>query len=95
MAFEILDPTGGAAQETTLAPRTRASIHGARVGVIWNGRSNGDTALREILSELEERFDVEVALFRKKPLIGNVAPTEILDEVAAERVDFALAGVGD
>lgn len=95
MAFEILDPTSDAASSTVLAPRVRDELRGGRIGVIWNGRPSGDIALREILGELSATHDAEVAVFEKKPLIGNMAPEEIFAKLTDKYVDFVLAGVGD
>ncbi len=95
MTFEILDPTSAPAASTALAPRVRDDVHGARIGVLWNGRPNGDRALHQILGSLAQTYTMDVTVFEKKPLIGNMAPEEIFQEMVNSPVDYVLAGVGD
>lgn len=95
MTFDILDPSSSPAAAAVLAPRVRDNLRGGRIGVIWNGRPNGDLALRQILEVLSETHAMDVAAFRKKPLIGNMAPEETFQELTSQPVDFVLAGVGD
>lgn len=95
MAIEFLDPTNSPADATALAPRTRQSLHGAKIGVIWNGRANGDRLLTQILDRISQRTGATVSDFEKKPLIGNMAPQEIFQGMVTSPVDFVLAGVGD
>lgn len=95
MVFELLDPTIGATQHGTFAPRALTGLKGARVGVIWNGRDNGDIALRRIIRELEQQHELKMVAFERKPIVGSRAPKEIFDRLAAAPVDLILAGVGD
>jgi hypothetical protein len=90
----LLDPTEGPYRtEGFLAPRV-ASLAGAAVGVIWNGRPNGDRFLRAVLRRLEAR-GCTVVEFLKKPYLGNVAPAEFFDTLRRRDVAFVIAGVGD
>lgn len=95
MSFEVLDPSGKPAAETRTAPRLRTSLDNGRIGVIWNGRPNGDTVLRHILDDLTARHEMDVAVFEKKPLIGNMAPDEMYRTLENTPINFLLAGVGD
>jgi len=95
MTFEILDPSSKQAAESTAAPRVRSALDNGRIGVLWNGRPNGDFVLRHILDDLTTRYDMDVAVFEKKPLIGNMAPEEMYRTLENTPIDFLLAGVGD
>lgn len=93
--IEFLDPTNSPAAASAYAPRERDSLNGATVGVVWNGRPNGDTALKQILKHLTDTHGVRVVDFQKKPLIGNLAPAEVFQGFIEKPVDYVLAGVGD
>lgn len=95
MVIEFLDPTNSPADATTLAPRNRASLHGAKIGVVWNGRPNGDVLMRQVVDRISEDYGVTIVDFQKKPLIGNLAPKEVFQGFVEKPVDFVLAGVGD
>lgn len=95
MSIEFLDPTSKPANPSSWAIRDRTSLNGAKIGIIWNGRPNGDQLMEQITRRITDRFGATVELIRKKPLIGNVAPAEIVDEFASRPVDYVLAGVGD
>lgn len=95
MSFDILDPSSAPATSTAWAPRSDRTLQGARIGVIWNGRPNGDHLLKEILAEIAKDYGTELAILEKKPKIGNTAPEAMLQSVAAAPVDYVLAGVGD
>ncbi len=90
----VLNPTAGPARSTgRLAPRLE-SLDGATLGVIWNGRAYGDKILAEVLSVLKKRHRIREIVFRQKPFIGNVAPDEILTELAA-KANAIITGIGD
>jgi len=94
MSLTIFDPTDGPFRQTEMAPRT-FSLHGAKVGVIWNGRPHGDKVLRAIVRRLSEGTGCEIVEVLKKPFIGNVAPEDFFEKLQRRQVDFVLAGVGD
>lgn len=90
----VLDPT----QEGVPAPSAQsrslpADLRGVRIGVLDNGKPNSD----RFLSLLGARFAVTgaaVTRTRRKPSIGRLAPSELLDELVATS-DLVLTGVGD
>lgn len=92
--FEILDPTAGLTTgKGVLSPRLD-SLDGKILGVIWNRRPGGDLILNRTLDILKKKHDIKDVVFRAKPYIGNPAPKEIIDELAA-RCDAVIAGLGD
>ena len=92
--LKVLDPTTGPARgRETLAARP-ATLDGAAVGVIWNGRAFGDLIISEALDILKQRHRIGDVVFREKPFLGNIAPEPILAEMAA-RARVVITGVGD
>ncbi|WRL62862.1 hypothetical protein U6N30_23705 [Blastococcus brunescens] len=91
----ILDPTGVADQsaDTTLAPRL-ASLRGATLGLLDNGKPNGAALLSEMGVVLKERYGVKDVLMFTKPYFGTpVEPTQT--QRIFEECDFAITAIGD
>jgi hypothetical protein len=92
--LKVLNPTAGPARgRRAMAPRP-ATLDGAAIGVIWNGRAYGDLIISEALDILKQRYRIGDVLFREKPFLGNIAPEPILAEMAA-RARVVITGVGD
>lgn len=91
----IFDPTSGPVTGHLIMARRPATLTGARLAVLWNGRPHGDKILRRVLDLLRERHDVQVTEFLKKPYIGNVAPTEYFDRLLGSQASAVLVGIGD
>ncbi len=91
---KVLNPTAGPARgKSGVAPRP-ATLDDQTIGVIWNGRAFGDRILSETLDLLKQRYRVREVIFREKPFLGNIAPEEILSDMAA-RANLVITGVGD
>lgn len=91
----VLSPFGSREthEAAGLAPR-RASLHGARLGVLHNGKPNAEALLTELAQRLVGRHGVADVRVFEKPHFG--VPVD--DAQAAqmlESCDVALAGVGD
>ena len=92
--LKVLNPTAGPARGTSgIAPRP-ATLDDQTICVIWNGRAYGDRILSEALDLLKQRHRVREVIFSEKPFLGNIAPEEILAEMAA-RANLVITGVGD
>ena len=92
--LEVLDPSAGpVSTKTGLSPRLD-SLAGKKIGVIWNGRPAGNQILDQIMKTLKEKDGVRETIFREKPFLGNIAPEELLQEMAT-RCDAVISGVGD
>jgi hypothetical protein len=76
-----------------LAPRP-ASLSGLRVGILDNGKPNSDRLLELLGSNLVAAYGVDVATVLRKPAIGRLAPSSIVDELTAVS-DVVVTGVGD
>jgi len=93
--LKILDPrTGPVSGKLVMSPRF-GTLNGLKIGVIWNGRMYGDKVLRKVLELLKEKYTFEVVDFLKKAYVGNIAPKEFFDKLAADRTDAVIVGVGD
>ena len=88
----VLDPTADVYGEAAdpLAPRL-TSLSGKRLGLLWNGKANGDIALRRTAELIVERVpDLDVRFYS-----GSLpCPPELL-ELAAAECDVVLACTAD
>lgn len=92
--LRVLNPTAGPARgRSGIAPRP-GTLDDTTIGVIWNGRAYGDRILSEALDLLKQRHRIREVVFREKPFLGNIAPEEVLAEMAA-RANLVITGVGD
>lgn len=92
--LDVLDPTLAPRQgKGSLAPRL-PHLQGKRLGVIWNGRPHGDRILERTIAVLSHEYGTVTEVFGRKPFIGNIAPRELLDDVA-NGCDAVITGVGD
>jgi hypothetical protein len=82
LRLEVLNPTadGYGTGVAGLAPRP-ADLRGQTVGLLWNGKPNGDVALRAIGAELEAQFEG----LRTRFYSGSIpCDRELLERAAAE-----------
>jgi hypothetical protein len=89
----VLDPTGrGTPRAFRQAPRLD-DLNGKVLGILWNGKPNGDILLRRIQESLARSFKLSGVIRRKKAAV-DVPAKEILRELALE-ADFIINGNGD
>jgi hypothetical protein len=89
----VLDPTGKAgSKEFPAAPRP-GGLDGRVLGVLWNGKPNGDILLERVRAALAGRYRLKAMLWRKKPAV-DLPAGPLLAELAAE-ADFIVNGIGD
>jgi hypothetical protein len=97
MPNAIMDPTAQphtARQDgLALAPR-EASLEGARIGLLENGKQNARRFLEELAQVLEERYGATPTMIRRKTVITEPAPPEIAAELR-DHCDVVITGVGD
>jgi hypothetical protein len=97
MPNAILDPTGAtriaAKPAAPRAPR-RASLAGARVGLLINTKQNARPFLLELGRILEEDYGVASVSQRTKLNFAVPEPEEVIKALAAE-ADVVVTGVGD
>jgi hypothetical protein len=93
MSIRVLNPTETGGAVPARAPRL-GNLNGAVLGVLHNGRQGNDVVLREIVLILESKYAFKKVVRRAKPRPFNIAPTEIIDELA-NSCDVVITGVGD
>lgn len=94
MSFVVYNPTSGpTAEKMGMAPRIETLKNGV-LGVIDNGKTNSDTVLTRIVSNLVERYPLEDVVTVKKHSASH-AIKEDAAQMLAQKCDFVLAGIGD
>jgi len=92
----VLSPEGKApvsANDIASLPRF-IDLHGKVVGLLDNSKPNADKLEERFAELLKERFAVSSVIKRRKITAQQGAPTQYLDELAAQ-ADFILSGLGD
>ncbi len=91
--LEVLNPVAplqGDVHALTLAPRP-SSLAGKTVGLVWNGKANGDVALRRAGELLQQRFpDIKLRFYS-----GALPCPQALMEQAKAEVDVAVGCTAD
>lgn len=80
-------------EDITMAPRLD-SLNGKRIGLLFDGRLNGDKLLWNVADLLKERYEIGEVTFRARPNVSDVSPSDLLDELA-EKADATLIAIGD
>ena len=97
MTSAILDPTGLSSRETatglTLAARP-ASLAGARIGLLENGKQNAARFLEDVADVLRDRYGAGDATLRRKENFAQPAAPALVDELSEES-DVVVIGIGD
>jgi len=69
-------------------------LHGARLGILDNGKANADVLLGALADELRSRFGLGSVVARRKLYPTYPAPKELLVELARE-TDCIVTAIGD
>jgi hypothetical protein len=94
MSLVVYNPTSGpAANNTALSPRVK-NLQGGVLGVIDNGKTNSDTVLNRIASDLSARYHFKDVITVKKHSVSHAIKHDAAD-MLAQKCDFVLAGIGD
>ena len=82
VGLSVFNPTAEryGADSTVLSPRPR-SLNGLKVGLLWNGKPNGDVALDAVGDELRQMYQqLDAHLYR-----GSIrCDPALLDQIAKE-----------
>ena len=87
----LLNPVGAQELERFPPARRVGDLTGKRVALIWNGKQNGEVALRLVGERLEARFQ---GLATRLIRIGYGIPEDQLEELRST-FDAAVAATGD
>ena len=93
--LEVLNPVAirqGEVGQCSLAPRPK-SLNGKKVGLLWNGKRNGDIALARAGELLKSRFR-DVQLIRIDSTTTDHFPPEVM-EYAKKECEVAIGSTGD
>jgi hypothetical protein len=71
-----------------------ASLDGARIGILDNGKLNAEEMLHEVAQLFVERHGCQVRLLESKGNPSAPAPSATLTALAQD-VDFLITGLGD
>jgi hypothetical protein len=95
MTLKILDPTVSAAgaADVTVAKRV-PDLSGKVLGLLHNGKVNGDQLLDLVRDELAARYGLRDVVVVRKPSASRVAETAVLDRLARE-CDAVVTAIGD
>ena len=91
--FEILDPTLSTARDAiAYAPRP-SRLAGLRVGLVENTKPNAEAVLQAVAAKLAVGHGMSAPVLIHKPQRAPLTPAQVAG--LKDRVDFAIAGVGD
>ncbi len=91
--LDILDPTISTARETIpYVPRPK-QLDGLRVALIDNTRTNAEAVLLKLADKLEHMYGIKVEVLLHKHQRAPLADAQLAE--LKDKVDFAIAGVGD
>ena len=93
MPIEVLDPTYGDEIHQFAPARRPASLEGATVGVISNGKQGTRPFFDALERELRERYGVAAVVRATKSNYSAPADPDIMDR--ARQWTALVAGVGD
>jgi hypothetical protein len=93
--MKILDPTvrPDDATEVSVAKRL-PDLTGKVLGLLHNGKVNGDHLLELVREQLAARYDVREVVVVRKPSASRVAEPDVLDRLARE-CDAVVTAIGD
>jgi hypothetical protein len=95
MPLKILDPTvsAGEATDTTVARRV-GDLDGKVLGLLHNGKVNGDHLLALVRAQLAARYGLLDVVVVGKPSASRTADPAVLDRLARE-CDVVVTAIGD
>jgi hypothetical protein len=92
--MQLYAPTSTAPKRKLFRAPAVASIEGARIGILENGKLNAEEMLNEVAALFVERHGCTVRTLASKRNASAPAPGNTLVKIAPE-VDFLLTGLGD
>jgi hypothetical protein len=94
MTVRYLDPTVVSdAMSRDMAARV-AGLDGKTVGLLANGKANGDRLLKLVADGLAARYTLRGVVIRAKDNASRPAPSELIEELVAI-ADIAVTAIGD
>lgn len=94
MIVKILDPTVAAEPAESPMAKRSGTLDGKVLGLLANGKVNGDRLLDLVADELRTRYDVREIVRLQKRGASVVAEDPIVERLAAE-CDAVVTAIGD
>ena len=94
MTLTVLDPTVAPLPADGVIADRPASLDGARLGLLANGKMNSEEMLTALHDVLADRFDFAVVVERNKMNASRPCPEDIIDELA-DLCDVVITSSGD
>ncbi|PYM18055.1 MAG: hypothetical protein DMD78_28670 [Candidatus Rokuibacteriota bacterium] len=95
MTIKILDPTVSAEESAGIAVAKRvADLDGKVLGLLHNGKVNGDRLLELVREQLGARYRLREIVVVQKPSASRVAEDAVLDRLARD-CDAVVTAIGD
>lgn len=92
--MQLYAPTSTTPRRKAFRAPVLATIDGARIGILENGKLNAEEMLNEVAALFVQRNGCTVRTLASKSNASAPAPGNTLVKVAQE-VDFLLTGLGD
>lgn len=92
--MQLYAPTSTAPKRKAVRAPALATLDGARIGILENGKLNAEEMLREVAALFVERHGCTVRILGSKTNASAPAPSPTLVKVAQD-VDFVITGLGD
>ena len=92
--MELLDPTVSLPQRGYARAAPISELQGARIGLLTNGKVNGDVLISETAALFSARHGCSVTPMFAKANASAPAPDGLLEEIA-EQADFLITAMGD
>jgi hypothetical protein len=92
--MQLYAPTSTAPKRKAFRAPALASLEGARIGVLENGKLNAPEMLNEVAQLFVQRHGCTIRTLASKGNASAPAPANTLVKVAQD-VDFLLTGLGD
>lgn len=92
--MQLYAPTSMAPKRKAVRAPALATLEGARIGILENGKLNAEEMLREVAALFVERHGCTVRIMGSKANASAPAPSPTLVKVAQD-VDFVITGLGD
>ncbi|MFQ5933837.1 MAG: hypothetical protein ACE5KI_04270 [Dehalococcoidia bacterium] len=90
-----MDPRADEApvESIAMAPRLD-TLNGKRVGLLFDGRLNGDKLLWMVADLIKEQYETGEVNFWARPNVSDISPPDLMDEMAS-KADVGLIAIGD
>jgi len=92
--MQLYDPTSTGAERSLCRAAALASLEGATIGILENGKLNAPEMLHEVADLFVARHGCVIRAVYSKSNASAPAPAETLAR-AAQEVDFLITGSGD